>query len=64
MKAFTVTAAFNMTGWPAAVVRCDTSRDDMPVGVQVVAHAWREDVCLAVAKHLETALGGWQRPNI
>jgi amidase len=31
--------------------------------VQVVARAWREDVALAVAQHLEQALGGWQRPG-
>jgi hypothetical protein len=60
MKAFTYTAAFNMTGWPATVVRCGTSDDGMPIGVQIVSHAWREEICLAVAKYLETVLGGWQ----
>ena len=64
VKAFMYTAAFNMTGWPGAVVRCGTSEDGMPIGVQVVAHPWREDICLAVAKHLETALGGWKKPKI
>jgi amidase len=64
MKAFTYTAAFNMTGWPATVVRCGTSDDGMPIGVQIVSHAWREEICLAVAKHLETVLGGWRKPAI
>jgi amidase len=64
MKAFTYTAAFNMTGWPATVVRCGTSDDGMPIGVQIVSHAWREEICLAVAKHLENVLGGWQKPAI
>jgi amidase len=64
MKSFTHTAAYNLTGWPAAVVRCGTSSDGVPIGVQVVSHPWREDICLAVAKQLETVLGGWQRPSI
>ncbi len=55
---------FNLTGWPAASVRCGTSPEGLPIGVQVVARPWREDVALAVAQHLETVLGGWQRPLI
>jgi amidase len=64
VKNFSYTFAFNFTGWPGAVVRCGTSDDGMPIGVQVVAKPWREDICLAVAKFLETMLGGWQRPSI
>jgi amidase len=54
----------NMTGWPAAVVRCGTSPEGLPIGVQVVGQPWREDVVLAVAKELETALGGWKPPSV
>ena len=36
----------------------------LPIGVQIVARPWREDVALAVAKHLETVLGGWERPSL
>ena len=58
------TCAHNMTGWPAAVVRAGTSSDGMPIGVQVVAPPWRDDVALALARHIETSLGGYQKPNI
>ena len=34
----------------------------LPIGIQVVASPWREDVALAAAAHLEKTLGGWQRP--
>ena len=61
---FSHTSAYNLTGWPGVVVRGGTSVDGMPVGVQVVARPWREDVALAVAQHLETELGGWQRPDL
>jgi amidase len=50
----------NLTGWPAVVVRCGTSPEGLPIGVQIAARPWREEVALAVAQHLETALGGWQ----
>jgi amidase len=54
--------AHNLTGWPAAVVRCGTSRDGLPVGVQVVARPWQDATALAVAAHLENVFGGWQPP--
>ena len=56
------TATYNITGWPSTVVRGGTSPEGLPIGVQVVARPWREDVSLAVAQYLEGALGGWQRP--
>ena len=56
------TATYNITGWPSTVVRASTSPDGLPIGVQVVARPWREDVSLAVAQYLEGALGGWQKP--
>lgn len=53
---------YNITGWPAVVVRCGTSDEGLPIGVQVIAKPWREDVALAVAKRLEERFGGWQAP--
>lgn len=46
------------------VVRCGTSAEGLPIGVQAVARPWREDVALALAHHVETALGGYQRPAL
>jgi amidase len=50
---FSYTMTWNLTGWPAAVVRCGTSRDGLPIGVQIAANPWREDVTLAIAGLLE-----------
>ena len=61
---FTYTGAYNVTGWPGAVVRGGTSPEGLPIGVQVVARPWREDMALALAAALESALGGWQRPAL
>jgi amidase len=54
--------AHNLTGWPAAVVRCGTSNDGLPIGVQVAAKPWRDVTALAVVGHLEKAFGGWRPP--
>ena len=58
------TMIYNLTGWPAAVVRAGTSPEGFPIGVQVAAQPWRDDVALAAAKVLETDLGGWQAPDL
>ena len=58
------TAPYNLTGWPGAVVRCGTSPEGLPIGVQVIARPWREDVALALAAVLESALGGYVKPNL
>ncbi len=58
------TQVYNMTGWPATVVRAGTSPEGMPIGVQVVARPWREDVSLALAAVIEQATGGWQEPPL
>jgi amidase len=54
----------NLTGWPAAVVRGGASPEGLPIGVQLVAQPWREDVSLAAARVVEAASGGWQRPPL
>jgi amidase len=62
--AFSYTMTFNLTGWPGAVVRCGSSPEGLPLGVQVVARPAREDVALALAKRLEVALGGFVPPEV
>jgi amidase len=57
---FSYTMTHNLTGWPAAVVRCGTSPEGLPIGVQIAAAPWREDIALSVAETLEIALGGWK----
>ena len=61
-RGFSHTMAYNLTGWPAAVVRCGQSRSGLPIGVQIASAPWREDVALAVALRLEEEFGGWQQP--
>jgi amidase len=58
------TVAYSLTGWPAVAVRAGTSSEGLPIGVQVVARPWKEDVALAVAQYLEDVLDGWQPPPL
>lgn len=57
---FNYTLPYSLTGWPVVVVRVGSSPEGLPIGVQIIAHPWREDVALAVARRLECVLGGWQ----
>jgi len=61
---YTYTAPFNLTGYPVVVIRAGTSPEGLPIGVQLIARPWREDVALAAAQHLEDVLGGWQPPTL
>ncbi len=63
LSSFSYTMTSNLTGWPAAVVRGGTAQNGLPIGVQIVAQPWREDVALALAKVLENSLGGWRAPG-
>jgi amidase len=54
----------NLTGWPAVVVRGGSSDEGLPIGVQIIAPPWREDLVLAGARVVEAASGGWQPPVI
>ena len=53
ITAFSYTMTWNLTGWPASVVRSGTAPGGLPIGVQIVAPPWREDVALAVAGAVE-----------
>jgi len=61
-RGFSHTMAFNVGGWPAAVVRCGESATGLPIAVQVAAAPWREDIALRVALRLEEEFGGWKAP--
>jgi amidase len=62
-KGFGYTMTHNLTGWPAAVVRCGETSTGLPIGVQIAAAPWREDIVLSVARRLEEIFGGWQPPS-
>lgn len=62
LAGFSYTFVHNLSGCPAVVVRCGTSPEGLPIGVQVVSAPWCEHIGLAVAARLEEIFGGFQPP--
>ncbi len=47
------TLTYSLVGWPCVVVKGGVSKEGLPIGVQIAAKPFREDVALAVAKAIE-----------
>ena len=55
---------FNLLGMPGAVVPAGQSREGLPIGVQIVAKPWEEELTLSVAEVIERECGGWKMPPV
>ena len=64
LRAMFYTGPYNITGWPGTALRCGASSGGLPIGLQILAPPWREDVTLALAAALEADLGGWRPPPL
>jgi aspartyl-tRNA(Asn)/glutamyl-tRNA(Gln) amidotransferase subunit A len=58
------TYPFNLTQQPALSVPCGFTADGLPVGLQLVAPQFREDLCLRAAHAFQQATGHLGRPSI
>jgi amidase len=45
-------------------MRCAASPEGLPIGLQIVARPWREDVALAIARFVEHTFRGWREPGL
>ena len=61
---FSYTIPYSLTGNPCVVVRAGTSHEGLPIGVQVVARNWHDDIALRGAHAIERALGGWRPASV
>ncbi|KAJ8942041.1 hypothetical protein NQ318_002795, partial [Aromia moschata] len=61
---FSYTAVINVLGLPATHCPMGLDKDGLPIGVQVVAADGNDRLCLAVAREIEKAFGGWVPPEI
>jgi Asp-tRNA(Asn)/Glu-tRNA(Gln) amidotransferase A subunit family amidase len=64
LDAWSYTEWFNLLGTPAATIPFGRSKEGLPIGVQIVARPWEEELVLAVAAELEAQRGPWQRPDL
>lgn len=53
---------FNLLGMPAATVTVARSAEGLPIGVQIVARPWEEELVLSVAEMLDEISGGFRIP--
>lgn len=60
---YTYTSAYNLAGWPGVVIRAGTTAAKLPIGIQILAEPWREDIALAAARWLEQQLGAFPGPQ-
>jgi amidase len=58
------TVPYSLSGNPCVVVRAGTSREGLPIGVQVVAGNWHDATALRAARAIERALGGWRPASV
>jgi amidase len=61
---FSYTIPYSLTGNPCVVVRAGSSKEGMPIGVQVIARNFHDDVALRAASAIERALGGWRPASV
>ncbi|XP_067852968.1 fatty-acid amide hydrolase 2-A [Heptranchias perlo] len=60
---FAYTAIFNVLELPATQCPLGLSKEGLPLGIQLVANHHNDHLCLGVARHLESAFGGWRNPG-
>jgi amidase len=64
LDAWSYTEWFNLLGSPAVAVPFGRSNEGLPIGVQIVARPWEEELVLGVAADLEAQRGPWQAPDV
>ena len=69
LDAWSYTEWFNLLGMPAVVVPMsmaptDGASEGLPVGVQLSAMPWQEELLLSVAADLERERGEWHPPSL
>ena len=57
------TVPVNLAGLPGVSVPGGTSREGLPLGLQVIGQPWKEAEMLTIAKRLEEAAGSLPAPN-
>ncbi|MFZ0800668.1 MAG: amidase family protein, partial [Terriglobales bacterium] len=62
LDAWSYTEWFNLLGTPAVVVPVGQSPEGLPIGVQISAPPWQEELVLEVAAAVEQACGNWRKP--
>jgi amidase len=52
-RGFSYTMTYNVLGWPAVAVPFGQSADGLPIGVQIAAKPWHDDLAITLAQNLQ-----------
>jgi len=61
-RCFSYAQTYNVFGLPCVSIPAGRTRENLPVGVQLIGRPLMEEEVLAAAAIIEGALGGWQPP--
>jgi len=64
LDAWSYTEWFNLLGAPAVAVPVGKSPEGLPIGVQIVARPWQEELVISIAAALEGQCGRYTHPNV
>jgi Asp-tRNA(Asn)/Glu-tRNA(Gln) amidotransferase A subunit family amidase len=64
LDAWSYSEWFNLLGTPAVVVPMIRSNEGLPIGVQISARPWQEELVLSIAEELEAQRGDWYYPKL
>ena len=64
LDAWSYSEWFNLLGTPAVVVPIIRSNEGLPIGVQISARPWQEELVLSIAEELEAQRGDWYYPKL
>ena len=57
------TVPFNLTGHPVVVVPIGFTKDQLPIGIQIVGKRWKEMELLKIAQQLANVIGSFPHPS-
>jgi len=63
-RAFSYAQTFSVFDLPVVTVASGSSKEGLPIGVQIVGRPAAEETVLVAASIVEEALGGWQMPAL
>lgn len=64
LDAWSYSEWFNLLALPGVSVPVGRSPEGLPIGVQIVARPWQDEVALGIASEVEKLCGGWQAPPL
>jgi Asp-tRNA(Asn)/Glu-tRNA(Gln) amidotransferase A subunit family amidase len=64
LDAWSYTEWFNLLGMPAVSVPVGKSPGGLPIGVQIAARPWQEELVISLAAVLEEQVGCYGHPEI